>query len=307
MKTNSRRGRAPISALAALLCIAVLPSPALTQERPVQPESASEAARRTSAYPSFGRTREITTGAFGVGMMGAGFLIDIDVQPVPVEGLDASTIKLSVDRNIVGNRSTSALTASDWTLNAALLMPWALAALTGPDGDRWHAMGPRLGVWAETFFVSMGATSLGKSTFSRPRPFAYLPSDQRPDDEYYDPSRERAFVSMPSGHASSAWTATGLAMTEHLLYRPDAHWFERVSVGFLGGALAASTSTLRVEAGQHFPTDVLVGSALGLMSGVTVPLLHRGSLPLPSGSALLQMSGSALAGSLIAILLGSGL
>jgi membrane-associated phospholipid phosphatase len=305
MKTSSRRGRAPISAITALLCIAALPGSALTQERPVQPEPASETARR-SAYPSFERTREITTGAFGVGMMGAGFLINIEVQPVPVEGLDPSTIKLSVDRNIVGNRSTSAKTASDWTRNAALLMPWALAALTGPDGDRWHAMGPRMGVWAETFFVSMGATALGKAAFSRPRPFAYLPSDQRPDDAAYDLSQERAFVSMPSGHASAAWTATGLAMTEHLLYRPDAHWLERVSVGFLGGALAASTSTMRVEAGQHFPTDVIAGSALGLMSGVTVPLLHRGSLPLPSGSALLQMSGSALAGSLIAILIGSG-
>jgi membrane-associated phospholipid phosphatase len=306
METSSRRGRATISVIAALLCIAALPGPALTQERPTQAEPASEVARSASAYPSFERTREITTAAFGVGMMGAGFLISIDVQQVPREGLDPSTINLSVDRNIVGNRSMSALTASDWTRNAALLMPWALAALTGPNGDRWHAMRPRVGVWAETFFVSMGATTLGKAVTSRPRPFAYLPSDQRPDDDYYDSSRERAFVSMPSGHASSAWTATGLAMTEHLLYRPDAHWFERVSIGFLGGALAASTSTFRVEAGQHFPTDVLAGSALGLMSGVTVPLLHRGSLPLPSGSALLQMSGSALAGSLIAILIGSG-
>ena len=303
---SSRRVRASNSVIAALLCIAALPNLATAQERPDQPDSASETTRISGAYPSFENTREITIGVFGVGMMGAGFLIDIDVQPVPVEGLDPSTIKFSVDRNIVGNPSTTAMTASNWTRNAALLMPWALAALTGPSGDRWHAMGPRTLIWAETFFVSMGATSLGKSTFSRPRPFAYLPSDQRPDEDHYDVSRERAFVSMPSGHASSAWTATGLAMTEHLLHRPHAHWFERISVGFLGGALAASTSRLRVEAGQHFPTDVLAGSALGLMSGVTVPLLHRGRLPLPSGGALLQMSGSALAGTLISILLTSG-
>jgi membrane-associated phospholipid phosphatase len=256
-----------------------------------------------SIYPTFERNREIVIGAIGAGSMAAGFFISTDVQLVPPEGLDPATIRFSVDRDIVGNRSTSAVTASDWARNASLLMPWVMAALTGPGGDRWHEMGPRTLVYAETFFVSMGLTAVGKKAIGRPRPYAYLPADERPDDGSFDPSKERTFFSMPSGHASAAWTATGLAMTEHLLYRPEAGWFERAGVGFIGGALATSTAVLRVEGGQHFPTDVLVGSTLGLASGVSVPLLHHGSQPLPSARAWLEMSGGALGGMLVGFLL----
>jgi hypothetical protein len=35
-----------------------------------------------------------------------------------------------------------------------------------------------------------------------------------------------------------------------------------------------ATGGLRVEAGQHFPTDVAAGAAIGAASGTLVPLLH---------------------------------
>ena len=94
-------------------------------------------------------------------------------------------------------------------------------------------------------------------------------------------------------------------MTEHLLYRPEASGLERVAIGFLGGALGTSTAALRVAAGQHFPTDVIVGSLIGAGTGVTVPLLHRGSQPMPSSRAWLQMWGGALGGSIVGILVGT--
>jgi membrane-associated phospholipid phosphatase len=235
--------------------------------------------------------------------MAVGLFLSPDVIQVPDAGLDPTNIRFGMDRDIIGNRSTGAERASDWARNAALLMPWAMAALTGPEGDRVHAMGTRTLLYAETFSISLGLTLITKKVVSRPRPFAYLPSVDRPDDGQYDPSRERTFLSMPSGHASAAWTATGLSMTEHLLYRPEATWVERAAVGVIGGALGASTAALRVRGGQHFPTDVIVGSALGLASGVTLPLLHRGSLPLPSTEAWLQMSGGMVVGTVLGVLL----
>jgi membrane-associated phospholipid phosphatase len=34
------------------------------------------------------------------------------------------------------------------------------------------------------------------------------------------------------------------------------------------------TATLRVRAGQHFPSDAVVGGLIGTASGVLVPLVH---------------------------------
>jgi hypothetical protein len=41
-----------------------------------------------------------------------------------------------------------------------------------------------------------------------------------------------------------------------------------------------ATGALRVEAGMHFPTDVIVGGIAGMGLGIAVPELHR-VVPLP--------------------------
>jgi len=90
-------------------------------------------------------------------------------------------------------------------------------------------------------------------------------------------------------------------MTDYLLSRPDASWAERVGVGLVGGGLAGATSALRVTAGQHFPSDVIAGAGIGIVTGVAVPLLHRGGRPLPSSEALFEVLGGALVGTLIGV------
>jgi membrane-associated phospholipid phosphatase len=269
--------------------------PLLAQERP---DSTA-----VPSYPTLATSREVAVASAGAGALLGGFLIPIDVRDVPASGLDPAEIMLSVDRRIVGNQSLDAANASDWTRNTAFLLPVAMAAFTGPGDSRWHRMDRRALIYGEAFLLTMGLTTLGKAAFSRPRPFNYLADDERLDDDHYDPTAERAFVSMPSGHASSAWTGSGLAITEFLLYEPEASGWAKAGVGFVGGALGASTAALRVQAGQHFPTDVTVGSLLGLSSGIAVPLFHRGATPLPSARAWLQASGGMLLGSVTGVLL----
>jgi membrane-associated phospholipid phosphatase len=284
-----------------LLTTLPIAAPALSaQETGPPPDS-------LSLYPTLQTTREVIVSSAGAAVVIAAFAIPIDVREVPPRGLDPADIRFSIDRRIVGNQSIDAANASDWTRNAAFLMPLALAAFTGPGDRRWHRMGRRAAIYGEAFLLTMGLTALGKSGFSRPRPFTYLSDDERPDDPYYDPTVERAFVSMPSGHASSAWTATGLTVTEFLLNEPAASAWGRAGVGFVGGALAGATAALRVHAGQHFPTDVAVGSLLGLGSGVAVPLLHHGATPLPSTRAWLQTSAGMLVGTVTGVLLSGAL
>ena len=252
-------------------------------------------------YPDLRRTREFALSGLGASFVVAGVLAQTDHE-VPSNGFDPVEIAWSVDRRVVGNHSPRAGTASDWTRNAAVLFPLILALASGQPESRWSGLHRRGLVFAETFAISQGLTFFGKAAFRRPRPYAYWPTEQRPSGPGYESSAAGTFHSMPSGHSSSAWTGAAIGMTEHLLHRPDASWVERAGVGFLGGALAGATSALRVAAGQHFPSDVLAGAGVGIASGITVPLLHRGEKPVPPLSSWLQVMGGALGGVMVGIL-----
>jgi membrane-associated phospholipid phosphatase len=76
--------------------------------------------------------------------------------------------------------------------------------------------------------------------------------------------------SLPSGHASVAFAAATtywvLARRERLPHRT------RNTILLYAGAVGVAA--LRVAAGKHFPTDVLVGAALGSGIGWVVPTIH---------------------------------
>ena len=254
------------------------------------------------AYPAYHTAKEIAITATGAALLIASQLVSFDPDAVPPQGLDPGGIRWSIDRNTVGNRDQDANVASDWTRVACVALPGVLALAIGPSDERWGRLGRRLPVYAEAFLCTQGLTGLAKRSVARARPYAYLAEADRPVEADYDVTTDRAFYAMPSGHASASWTGVALALTEHLLARPTASWKERAMLGFVGGGLAGATGGLRVEAGQHFPTDVAVGAAVGIAGGVTIPLLHRGATPLPSSNAWLATAGGTLAGVLVAAL-----
>jgi len=43
---------------------------------------------------------------------------------------------------------------------------------------------------------------------------------------------------------------------------------------FAGQALALGVGFLKIEAGYHYPTDIMVGALVGSSIGVLVPMLH---------------------------------
>ena len=259
----------------------------------------------SSSAPELRAGREIALLGVGTGLLAAHALLPSPAKGrvIPAQGLSPIEIAWSLDRDVVGNRSVRADRASDWTFRALLALPLVLAATTSDAGERWRDFGSSTLVYAETFLASQGITRLLKSTLGRPRPYAYMPMSSRPTESTYDVSHDRTFRSMPSGHSASAWTAAAFGITEHVLRRPNASLLERVGVGVLGGTLAGATSTLRVEAGQHFPSDVVVGAGIGVLTGVTLPLLHRDGRSLPTSGAWLQAVGGVAAGTLFGIIL----
>jgi hypothetical protein len=120
----------------------------------------------------------------------------------------------------------------------------ALLTPSGEDGSEWAwAKAKGLVVEGAAFGLMGGATDGLKSAIGRVRP------DRKGDD------------SMPSGHASSAFS--GMALANRNLDYIDMNRHARVGVKAANIALATSVAWARVEGEKHYPTDVLVGAALG--------------------------------------------
>jgi len=264
-------------------------------------------AQAEAVRPQFSRRLDAPLLASGVALTTIAIFASPEVRSVPDAGLDPAAIHLDFDRDIVGNRDVDAHTASDVLLYSACAFPFALSFASAPSGERWSASLDRTVLFVESLALAGGITAVAKVVVSRPRPYTYLSISERPDHSKYDVQASRAFESMPSGHATTTWCAASFGVVDHVLTRPAADWKEHAAVGFAGGALAASASVLRVEAGQHFPTDVLVGTGIGIAGGVTIPLLHRyviGNEPAPSPSRDSWLAAAAgMAAGTVAVLL----
>lgn len=294
MNKTRMMGRARTSVVAlALVTVAV---------GPLQAQARSDSASSKATQPALHGWREAGLTAAGASLLFSGALTNVRFRDVPAEGLNPLGLDFRFDRGSVGDLHPGASRMSDWTRNAAVAFPFALSLATSPGGTRTRGLARTAVVHAEAMLISQGLTLLGKKMLGRPRPYAYVPALDRPDGTSYDVTLDRTFVSMPSGHASSAWAGAALGLTEYMLSRPEAAWWERAGVGFVGGALAGATSALRVEAGQHFPSDVLAGAGIGIGVGVAVPLLHRGDRPIPGARSWLEMTGGVLVGTLLGTL-----
>lgn len=139
--------------------------------------------------------------------------------------------------------------AEDWSdgLRDAAVVGYAASVLATPSGELdsdWlaaKARGALVGVGA---VVTTSAVTSGlKSLTSRERPNG---ADDR---------------SFPSGHASTA--AVFDTLTVRNLQSIDTSPALRTALEIGAGAITAGTAWARVEAGAHYPSDVLVGVALG--------------------------------------------
>jgi membrane-associated phospholipid phosphatase len=118
--------------------------------------------------------------------------------------------------------------------------------------------------------VSGAITSLAKGTVGRARPFA-APGD--PD--VFSPGHgfmNASFASFPSGHTSAAFATATVLARELNAAHPGSRWW--VNSLLFGGATFVGFS--RVYQRQHWPSDVVVGAALGSITGYEVVAHARG-------------------------------
>lgn len=169
----------------------------------------------------------------------------------------------AVDRPLVGVYSQSATVWSDVFLGLAFAYPLSITLFDEPNR---HALNDGV-VYLETAAIAFALTQALKVGIGRPRPLTYnpsLPLEAR--------SSRDAGYSFPSGHASMSFALTLAGAYTGSLRYPDVHPGIFYSTATL---LALTTASLRLPAGKHFGSDVLVGALLGAAIGLGVPYLHE--------------------------------
>ena len=169
------------------------------------------------------------------------------------------------DRRAAGNYNEKAKTTSDFFFNAAIPLPLIVYAFD--DEMRQDYLRLTL-LYLEAMSITGVTYSTSQQLNNRLRPFTYnhdLPVEQR--------TSGGARNSFFSGHTALVATSTFFLASTWDDYHPDSDskWL------FYGGATLATVLTghFRMRAGQHFPTDVIVGGLVGTASGLLVPKLHK--------------------------------
>ena len=127
-------------------------------------------------------------------------------------------------------------------------------ARAGPDHYAEVAYVAESSAWA------LGAAEVVKAIVARKRPVLYTAEAPAAAASL---ESQRSF---PSGHAAVAFAlATSFFLVPRAGARPLPAWHKWAAL-----ATAVSIGALRVAAAKHFPSDVLGGAALGVVSAVTV-------------------------------------
>jgi membrane-associated phospholipid phosphatase len=135
-----------------------------------------------------------------------------------------------------------------YNLPLAVLI-WIYGAATKSSAWRRVAIIALLGAT-----LAGGFDDLFRLTLGRARPDAHMP------DKFYGPAYafSGGFQSFPSGHAASTFgTAAALLLTE-------------LPLGIVTTVIACCVVWARMELDRHYPSDVIVGSIIGLYFGLLV-------------------------------------
>lgn len=184
----------------------------------------------------------------------------LSLAAAPTARADETSCEVNpLDCLAVEQFSATADATSDALFVTTLALPIGLELGRGLDDDSL-----RRGI---AYASAVGGTALtaglAKLGARRARPYTY---NRHPDVVAYTRTAFGKNYSFFSGHTSMAFAA---ATSGALLFGATTT-SDRARLGVWGGAgaLASATGVLRIRAGQHFPSDVLVGAAIGTAFGV---------------------------------------
>ncbi len=169
-----------------------------------------------------------------------------------------------IDRWAAGNYSERASEMSDIPFGFSFAAPFALLF---DDKINDHT-GQFLGIYLQTLATTATMYTITAGLVDRSRPYVY--STEAPDDRRRQNNGQRSFY---AGHVAASATATFFAAKVYSDFNPDSPGKVWMWAG--AAAIPAGVAYLRIEAGQHFLTDVALGYVLGAATGILVPELHK--------------------------------
>jgi membrane-associated phospholipid phosphatase len=178
-------------------------------------------------------------------------------------GIDKIAVTQTIDPN-AGAYSNYGL----WTAYAYAVLDPIMSGMR--DGRRAALVDAIL--YAESIAITAAFTEATKIAVRRPRPIDYAMCANMTSTQCETTTDLQ--LSFFSGHASATGAITGTATYLAFIrsgWRSPRPWITLVA----GTLLTAFVSYERVRSGEHFPTDVIMGSLAGAGIGVVVPHLHR--------------------------------
>lgn len=152
----------------------------------------------------------------------------------------------TIDRGAIENWNPEIAKNSDYVLGGLMLLPFASLA----SQEVQEQAGTYLFMYGEVLVSTGLITAAIKGWTERARPYVY--NNSVPLEDRISPSS---------------------MSTTHMDLHPDDPFRWVVLAGTFGAA--GLVGYIRVESGQHFPTDVIAGAAIGTAIGWAIPALHR--------------------------------
>lgn len=206
-------------------------------------------------------------------ILGGGFLLGVvdlklieNTKPISIEKLRTLSRNNvnSFDRGATYNWSPQAADCSDILLITSIASPLLLFTSTSVKNDA----GTYLTMYLQNIITTYSVSHLTKVVFRRYRPYSY---NTEIEDEIR--SRPGTTLSFFSAHTSVSFASAVFLSTTFDKYNPDSNLTPYIWSSSL--LLASAVGYLRYTAGQHFPTDIIVGAIVGSFIGYLIPLIHE--------------------------------
>jgi membrane-associated phospholipid phosphatase len=186
-----------------------------------------------------------------------------DTPEATIRNLNINNIP-KFDRWAVDEYSESAAKTSDLIFYGSIPLPVLLML----DKKIRRDAGRILMLYTQAMSVTGSLYTGATMVTNRYRPYAYN-SNASMGDRVEGNARNSFF----GGHAALVGTATFFTAKVYSDYHPES----RVKWLLYGGAgfATAATAYLRHRGGRHFPSDLVVGTAVGVLSGMLIPSIHK--------------------------------